>query len=121
MIRCVGLCLWLITHCAMSQNILDPTKPPSRGVANSDAVTAPTPDEVAEAGGIPDAKVSAIFISETTRYAIINDAMVAEGEKWNNILLSRVNRDSVELVNGQNKKVVTMFDMDVIEESQYVY
>ena len=79
------------------------------------------PEATAESDSIPDAKVSAIFVSETKRYAIINNDMVAEGEKWNNILLSRVNRDSVELMNGQNKKVVKMFDVDVIEESQYVY
>lgn len=120
MIRFMYIWALLISMQAMSQNLLDPTKPPSRGVV-TDSAAASTPDEVAESGGIPDARVSAIFVSETTRYAIINDDMVAEGEKWNNILLSRVNRDSVELSNGQNKKVVKMFDVDVIEESQYVY
>lgn len=120
MIRFLCLCGLLVSVQSVAQTLLDPTKPPSRRVI-SESVDEPTPDELAEAGGIPDARVSAIFVSETKRYAIINDDMVAEGEKWNNILLSRVNSDSVELSNGQNKKVVKMFDVDVIEESQYVY
>lgn len=103
-----------------SQTLLDPTKPPKQFIT-SEAMTTSMPDDVVATDSIPDAKVSAIFVSETKRYAIINNDMVAEGETWNNILLSRINRDSVELMNGQNKKVVRMFDVDVIEESQYVY
>ena len=117
---CVSLVLVLASTQLASQALLDPTKPPFQGVI-SGAVTTPIPNEVADANSIPDPKVSAIFVSETKRYAIINNHMVAEGEKWNHILLSRVNRDSVELSKGQSKKVVKMFDVNIIEESQYVY
>ena len=105
---------------SFAQELPDPTKPAvlssSSTVQSDDGVQVANPTN-----GIPDVVVSAIFYSDEQRFAIIDNKMLAEGETWKNILLAKINKDSIELKNGDSRRVVKIFNTDVVEERAYVY
>ncbi len=107
-----------------AQELLDPTRPPHRSVVSEGAEGAEftdVEDELSDVDGIPRAVVSAIFVSSMNRYAIINNDVVVEGETWKNVLLTKVNHDSIELTNGESRRIVKIFSTDVAKERAYVY
>lgn len=122
MIRSV-LLLLILCGAEVSANVfLDPTRPPQRMTVeqlNPDSDAAQ--DEGTAVDGIPNAVVTAIFVTESNRYAIINSDMVEEGEAWRNVLLTKINSDSIELSNGDNRKIIKIFKTDVAKERDYVY
>lgn len=120
MIRSTLLILLFVFGTAKAQLLQDPTRPPLRVTVGQSDSTNPV-EEVAAVDGIPHAVVTAIFVSEISRYAIINNDMVSEGETWRNVLLAKVNHDSVELSNGDNRKVVRIFNTEIAKERDYVY
>ncbi|MCY7295277.1 hypothetical protein [Alteromonas sp. a30] len=112
----------LILKPALAQELFDPTRPPVSSSSSSASGGLVESGETRDnASGIPDVKISAIFYSDERRFVIINNEMVSEGEKWKNILLSKINKDSIELKNGDFHRVVKVFNTDVVEERAYVY
>lgn len=114
------LLLSVVSSVALAQESSDPTRPPITR-SNPAQQSADNSLSVSQASGIPDVVVSAIFFSEERRFAIIDNDMVAEGETWNNVLLTKVNKDSIELENGDFRRVVKVFNANIAEERVYVY
>jgi|GEM_PF-2590972 len=115
------LLVCLACSIAHAQESRDPTRPPVTTQSGVPALGTDDPSQVTQTGGIPDVVVSAIFFSDDHRFAIIDNSMVAEGETWNNVLLTKVNKDSIELESGDYRRVVKVFNANIAEERVYVY
>ncbi len=115
--------LLLIPITLVAQIVVDPTKPPAykkQVQATEDGVDDAGDVEQGaegEATGIPNAKVSAIFYSDTARYAIINNKVVNEGEMWRNTVLTKVLPKSIILQAGQVTREFKLHNVQVITET----
>lgn len=97
MFKCLllGFAVFLICFDAGAQRV-DPTRP----VAG--AVTSSISDQV----GVP--KLSGIFHKDGRKYAIINQTILSERQKWRDIELLKVKESSVILIHKQQRKEVLL-------------
>ncbi|UAA39086.1 hypothetical protein KIH87_01580 [Paraneptunicella aestuarii] len=110
-----------VSAAASAQTMFDPTRPPKKmqAVDVEDGADAELQEDTAT--GIPKALVTAIYVTDSSRYAIINDDIVHEGETWKNVVVKTINLDNVVLAKNDIQKVVGLFNIDVAKETEYVY
>lgn len=102
----------------------DPTKPANTPVAVNNDVDATEGDSAVTVGGqnaIPNGKLSAIVVAEASKYAIINNEIVYEGQMWRNAVLSEVRPNSIILTLNEQQKEITLNDTSFITESHYEF
>lgn len=92
--------------------LVDPTKPKVK--PNQLAST-----EGGQIDGFPQVKVSAIFINQGSRRAILNGQSVLEGEKWKGMLLAQVNRNGIVLINNENVEKEFMINQNVKKDASH--
>lgn len=104
-----------------AQLLVDPTKPPRDRTLETEDGSEEIIETRVDASGIPNARVTAIFVSNEARYAIINGDTVFEGETWRNVKVAKVNLSSVVLQNENNKKEIKINNINIIKESAHDY
>lgn len=118
---------WLIflsiffTVSVSAQVMHDPTRPPKKmqAVEVDEGADAELQEDIAT--GMPKAIVTAIYVTDNSRYAIINNDIVHEGETWKNVVVKTINLDNVVLAKNDVQKVIGLFNIDVAKETEYVY
>lgn len=106
---CVLLALFIVATFAHSQQLVDPTTPKYhiKSAETSDGLMV---------DGFPVIKVSAVFINQNAKVAIVNGQSVTEGTDWNGMLISKVHRDGVVLVNNENVKKEFLINNDNVKK-----
>jgi hypothetical protein len=102
MTRNSGLLVLMLIHCfAVAQEPIDPTRP-------QNAVTT-MPDAQQNAG----LQVSAIFIRNQTKQAIINNKSYVEGQVIQGFTLIKIAKNTVELRGPEGKKILHVNNINV--------
>lgn len=120
----IGLLMLLgIGQAAIADILKDPTKPPSQTVVSSSSANGQSSIEQAEGApeDVSQFVLSAIYLKDSGRYAVINNSVVSEGQVWNNLVIQAVNHDSVVLASNEELEVISIFKSDIAKESEYVY
>lgn len=81
---------------AFAQDLQDPTRPHN--------VTKNQQGMVVNADGFPTIKVSAVFINESSKHAMINGRMLKEGQQWNGLSVLEIHQAGVVLANQESQK-----------------
>lgn len=101
-----------------AQVVIDPTRPANKVVASSESIDESGEQEdtaaIQEGTTIPRADLTAIFLSEENKYAIINNQIVYEGEKWRNAILVEVKPNSVVMKAAQTTKEFKLLETGII-------
>ncbi len=80
-----------------AQQLVDPTRPKTQSaIAQS--------ENGLGADGFPKVNLSAIFINENNKHAVMNGQSIAEGEQWKGFRVAQVHHDGVILMNKEKKK-----------------
>lgn len=115
------LCSWSLV--IQAQTIAkDPTRPPkfkSQAEIGGMADSGTANKSAEQSAGLAGARLSAIVYSEGVKYAIINNQIVNEGEKWNNATLAQVLPDRVILKTESQQKELTLLNTKIILEKNY--
>lgn len=80
-----------------AQELVDPTRPKSQ------SAKAQTENGLG-ADGFPNVNLSAVFINNKNKHAVMNGQSIAEGEQWKGFQVTKVHRNGVILMNKENKK-----------------
>lgn len=101
-----------------AQVVIDPTRPANKMIAAPESVDKSGEREdtaaIQEGTVIPRANLTAIFMSEETKYAIINNQIVYEGEKWRNAILIEIKPNSVVMKAAQTTKEFKLLETGII-------
>ena len=111
----------LLCATASAQMMQDPTRPPKASPVEAELNDEEGEDQEAVVTGIPRAVLTAIYVTDSNRYAIINNDIVFEGDSWKNVVVKEVNLDNVVLANNDIQKVISLFKIQVAKETEYVY
>lgn len=129
--RILLMTLFLILACGNSfarQLLKDPTRPANKTVVTVDEEGNATAEPGGALGNLsgqsdtaafPNAKLSAIVVTDPVKYAIINNEVVYEGDSWRNVILSQVKPYSIILKLNDLEKEITISKTDFITESNY--
>ncbi|MDN4501930.1 hypothetical protein QX776_05930 [Alteromonadaceae bacterium BrNp21-10] len=86
------ICVGFSSVGVQAQTLSDPTRP-----LTFDGDTTNTQPQGRQADGFPAISVSAIFISPSSKYAIINGNTLFEGQGWSNVLVTKITLNTVTL------------------------
>ena len=113
MIRVLLVALLVACVCqSHAQQLVDPTKPK----------IIPNQSESADGeqiDGFPQVKVSAIFINQEKRHAILNGQSVNEGDRWKGMLLAKVHQNGIVLVNNENVEKEFTINQNVKKDASH--
>ncbi|MCC2608019.1 hypothetical protein [Planctobacterium marinum] len=123
------LCLLMASGNVLARQILkDPTRPANKavlavdeegGAATQDGAALGSASGQGNNAAFPNAKLSAIVVTDPVKYAIINNEVVYEGAHWRNVILSQVKPYSIILKLNDLEKEITISKTDFITESNY--
>ncbi|WP_438864654.1 hypothetical protein [Neptunicella sp.] len=104
------LMLFSVTVMAQQTELRDPTMPQNRVTMGGESAI----DLIN--GDFPNIRVSAIFASAQTRYAIVNGKTLSIGDGWDNIKVIAINSDSVTLSRGDVVKTFAMQSINIKQD-----
>ncbi len=105
-----------------AQVLIDPTKPLVPNAKSMDVTDETLKDgPTALSNSFSGLRLSAVFISATVRYAIINGEAIHEGKTRDNITIRKVNQDGVELFHNGELKQLNLNKVMTIREHEYKF
>jgi len=97
--RFIGLCLiYALSPAIQAQTHLDPTRPAPI------ATQVLTGEGGKDGGGQP--RVSAVFINDSNKHAIVNGQLLSEGQNWHGFEVLEINPSGVVLVSQEGQLTI---------------